>query len=112
MASFRLATEEALLNVQGDGNISIPLDNQATHFQVTIERVASATGTLTFSVKGHPDASYENLVDAATDTQKTILLTNGTTTFPIDKFFLSFLRVEPATVVGQYSVFVQQSYNT
>lgn len=92
---------------QADGNIVQNLIGEANFFQFSFNTSASATGTVGIMIQTHPDVDFEPLLNPDTGSQETIDLSDFTTTI-VDGYKLRAVRFDPTSVVGSYSVYIQQ----
>ena len=66
-------------------------------------------GTLSFEVKYHPDANWEQLVDAAGNQRVSTISASGIRSFTLENTHVHSIRVTPANTTGSYVVIFHQS---
>lgn len=74
--------------------------------QVSFNTDSATAGSVTFQVKYHPSASWENLLDDS-GSQRSVSLT-AALSFILENDLIHALRVTPVGVVGNYSVYCYQ----
>lgn len=104
---YGLIKLEGLTQVMGDRDQL--LNQYADHFMVSITPSSGATGSISFEAKPTVDTDFEDVIDPKTDTAHTIDVGTKQLSLILSGYLLHTLRIKPTSLVGTYSVTIQQA---
>lgn len=93
---------------QADGNTVQNLIGEANYFQLSFIPSTSATGTVGIMIQSVPQDDFVPLLNPSTRAPEVVDLASTDNPIVIDGYKLRAVRFDPTSVVGSYSVYIQQ----
>lgn len=93
---------------QTDGDVVQNLIGEANYFQLSFVPSTSATGTVSIMTQTVPQDDFSPLRSIETRAPEIVDLASTDNPVIIDGYKLRAIRFDPTSVVGSYSVYIQQ----